>query len=507
MATFETKEFIERDKCLLRAFGIDPEGAEAVRMSRKSTRREIFKKSEANRQRIIDVVAEIAKKHGGVGVAFDHKSITRHHVNGDTETVLGISLQIADKDGHIHSYLLAFEHTEGEEHAEAVETVERVLTDFGLLDSVQSGQMTLATDYALHGAAKRISFNASVDPNHSIDRLLKRTVQHLLPTFNESAVSEFEKTNKLTKYARKCLPKKELRRLPPSTSVSLNEYLNSKGIGSIPSYTQVRFRSLYQSVSAIHVAKIVILELVGTEDDPNHFHVANLPDFAFIEALHHLLENAFIPLINFCDSQQTSQCGEYLPEAEFLLQYACSDVLSDNDYARSLKDSLVAAVLEQLVGHYIVADETLDSRVRTRLTPNELVVTYGTISRKSCNLEKVQWILKEGGRNAEAKLVKRFANEKDLIGQARLQIKKYDTLINGDSSAIAEFDSDDSCLSDDSSQNLFHVPDASVNSSRSFNCNRTEIEKECDKWENLEIAYWKSFKTCKLNFHLNICLS
>ena len=502
MATFETKEFIERDKSLLRAFGVDPEGAEVVRMSRKSTRREIFKKSEANRQRITEIIPEIAK-HGGVGVAFDHKSITRHYVNGETEIVLGISLQITDESGHVHSYLLAFEHTQGEEHEEAVETVESVLTDFGLLDSVRSGQITIATDYALHGAAKRISFNASVDPNHSIDRLLKRTVKDLLTKFSKNAVAEFEKADKLTKYARKCLSKKELRRLPASTAVSLNEYLTSKGVGSIQSYTAVRFRSLYQTIASINAAKSVILELVGSEDDPNHFHVANLPNFAFVEALHHMLENAFIPLINFCDSQQTSQCGEYLPEAEFLLQYACSDVLSDNEYAKSFKDSLVAAVLEQLIGHYILEDETVDSRVRTRLTPNELVVTYGTISRKSCNLEKVQWILKEGGRHSEAKLVKRFANEKDLIGQARIQIKKYDSLINGDSSQIADFDSEDSCLSDDSSQNLFSVPDGSVNSSRSFNCNRSEIEKELDKWENLEIAYWKSFKICKFKFHLN----
>ena len=501
MGLFDTKEFIERDKEVLRAFGVDPEGAEQIRMPRTSSRREIFNKSEANRQRITEVIATIAEKHGGAGVAFDHKSIARHHVNGDTDTILGISLQITDKDGKTHCYLLAFEHTEGEEHGEAVETVKRVLTDFGLLDAVQSGLLTLATDYALHGAAKRLSFNAAVDPNHSIDRLLKRTVKHLIPHFSESAVSEFEKVNKLTKYAKKNLTRAELRRLPASTAVSLNEYLNSKGLASIHSYTEVRFRSLYQNVSSINAAKSVILELVGNEDDPNHFHVANLPDFAFVEALHHLLENAFIPLINFCDSQQTSQCGEYLPEAEFLLQYACSDVLSDNQYATSLKDSLVAAVLEQLIGHYIVEDETLDSRVRTRLTPNELVVTYGTISRKSCNLEKVQWILKEGGRTAEAKLIKRFANEKNLIGQARIQIKKFDTLINGDSSAVVDFDSEDSCLSDDSSQNVFSVPEGSINSSRSFNCNRTEIEKEMDKWETLEIAYWKSFKICKFNFH------
>ena len=494
MATFETKEFIERDQCLLRAFGIDPEGAECIRMSRKSTRREIFKQSEAQRQLITETVAQIAEKHGGVAVAFDHKNIARHHVDGETDIVLGISLQVTDKNGHKHSYLLAFEHTKDEKHDEAVATVKRVLEDFGLLHEVELGRVTLSTDYALAGAAKKITFNTTVDPNHSIDRLLKRTVKELLPQFSDNAVVELDKTTKLPRSARKCLSKKELKRHPESTQASLNDYLVSKGVKPIQSYTEVRFRSLYESIGSMMGAKMTILELVGNENDPNHLHVANLPDFAFIEALFHLLENAFIPLINYCDSEKTSQCGEYLPEAEFLLQYACSDALADNEYAQTFKKTLIAAVLEQLIGHYIVEDEEMDSSVRTRLLPNELVATYGTISRKTCNLEKVQWILKEGGRDSEAKLVKKYAMENDLIGQARIQIKKYDSIINSDSTQILTFDSDDSYLSDDSqSQNLFANRSAN-SSSRSFTSNKTEIEKECEKWENLEISYWKSFK-------------
>ena len=494
MSTFESKEFIERDKCLLRAFGIDPEGAECIRMSRKSTRREIFKISEANRQKIKETVASISKKHGGVGVGFDHKSVTRHHVNGETSTILGISLQVTDKDGHRHSYLLAFEHTEGETHEEAIRTVKEVLEDFGLLESAQSGHITLSTDYALAGAAKRISFNTSVDPNHSIDRLLKRTTKELLPKFINNAVVELKKTTDLIRNARKCLSKKQLKRHPESTEASLNDYLVSKGVKPIQSYTEVRFRSLHESISSIIGAKSAILELVGDSNDPNHFHAANLPDFAFVEALFDLLEKAFVPLIDYCDSEKTSQCGEYLPEAEFLLQYACSNIHADNEFTETFKNTLVAAVLEQLIGHYILEDETMDSSVRTRLLPNELVAMYGTISRKSCNLEKVQWILKEGKRDDDAKLVKQYAVENKLLDQARLQIKRYDSLINDDSSSILDFDSDDSCLSDDSNQNLFTNPDRSTNSSRSFTSNRTEIEKECDKWENLEISYWKSFK-------------
>ena len=495
LSIFEDPEFIKRDKTVLEAVGIDPDIASQISMSRMSTRRAVFKKSEENRMEIMTKLPVVAEKHGGVGCAFDHKSTKRHNVQGETDQVLGTALTLPNAEGKRISYLMAFEHTIGETHPEAISTVEKVLDDYGLLGAVHAGYITMTSDYALWGASKSMTFNTAVDFNHSIDRLIKRSVKDLLPKFSEEAVTEFKKTTKLSHDAKKSLTKAELRTLPDSVEPNLNEFLQSKGIKKIPSYTEVRFRSLYYVIEAMHSGKSTILELVGDESNPNHRHVANIPNMAFVEALFDMMENAFMPLINFCDSTRTRQGGEYIAETEFLLQYACSDSLADNQFATALKKSLIAAILEQLIGHYIVDDETVPSAVRTRLLPNELVLMYGCLPRKACMLEKVRFILKNGGQFAEAQLVKDFATEKNLKAQAKIQIKKYDSIIN-DQSEILELDSDDSCVSEDSYP-LF-TANRSSSSNPSFTT-RSPIEKELEKYDNLDISFWKSFKTRKFS--------
>jgi len=496
LSLFQHPEFIKRDEKLLEAVGIDPSIATEVSVSRMTTRRAIFKKSEENRLLIQSKLPVIAAVQPGIGVSFDHKSIARHHVQGETDIVLGIGISITNPEGKRITYPVAFEHTKGETHPEAIETVERVLEDYGILAAVHSGHITMISDYALWGASKDISFNTAVDFNHSIDRLIKRTVLELLPKFSEEAVVQFKKTTKLSNYAHKSLSKAEMRRLPDSVEPTLNEYLLSKGSKVIPTYTAVRFRSLYQVVEAMHSGKSTILDLVNDETNPNHRHVANIPNMAFVEALFDLME-AFIPLINFCDSTKTKQAGEYIAETEYLLQYACSDSLPDNEFAVALKKSLIAAVLEQLIGHYIVDDETIPSSVRTRLLPNELVLLYGCLPRKACMLEKVRFILKNGGHYVDAQLVKDFVIEKDLKTQAIIQIKKYDALLN-EQSDIVEFDSDDSCLSEDSDP-LFSAPANLSSSSNPTFTSRSPIEKEIEKYNNLDITFWRSFKTRKFN--------
>ena len=494
LSIFEDPEFIQRDRTVLEAVGVDSEIASQISMSRMSTRRAVFNKSEENRMEIKLKLSVVARKHGGVGCSFDHKSVKRHHVQGETEQVLGTAMTLSNADGKRLSYLMAFEHTIGETHPEAITTVERVLDDYGLLGTVHAGYITMNSDYALWGASKNLTFNTAVDFNHSIDRLIKRCVKELLPRFSNEAVDEFKKTTKLSHDAKKSLSKAELRSLPDSVEPNLNEFLQSKGVQKIPSYTDVRFRSLYNVIEAMHSGKSTILELVGDQSNPNHRHVANLPNMAFVEALFDLMENAFMPLINFCDSNRTRQGGEYIAETEFLLQYACSDTLADNQFASALKKSLIAAILEQLIGHYIMDDETVPSAVRTRLLPNELVLMYGCLPRKACMLEKVRFILKNGGHFLEAQLVKDFATEKNLKAQAKIQIKKYDAIIN-DQSEIVEFDSDDSCVSDEDSGPLF-TANRSSSSNPPFT-SRSLIDKELEKYDNLDISFWKSFKTRK----------
>ena len=509
--TFQRKEFIDRDKLLFEMMGFDTAIAEEISFSRNTTKRDVFRMCEDNRQKIITQLPVVAKKQSGVGLSFDHKNVERHPVTNSTKFVLGVSVTITSDDGERNSYLLGFPSAVNEEHDEGEKILDTVLDDYGLTNAVIDGTITANSDYACNGLANRYTFNTAVDPNHTMDRLLTRMIKELMPKFSPSCENEFKKLKTLTHYARKSIPKKQLRKESPELEASLNDYLLHKGLKIIESYTEVRFRSLHNSIKSIMNAKSVLLELVNDQDNPNHRHVIDLPNMAYLEPLYDFLENVFMQLVNFCDSEKNLQAGEYLPQVEFLLQWACSDQYEQNNFGKQLQNCLVAVIMEQLIGCYVLEGEKIQSSVRSRLLPNEIAIMYGTFQRKNCLLEKVRHILKKNNRQQEAKYVKQFAKTEKLKDVARDQIKKYDTLLNGapnldetDSNLMNEFaESDDS---DDSPGPSTRSTTSSRNRSTSSSINRSAsssqsnsfrrkspIEQELQKYDELDASYLKTF--------------
>ena len=528
--TFQKQEFIDRDKLILEMVGFEPEIADEISTSRNTTKRDIIKMCEENRQKIRTQLPVVATKKSGVGLSIDHKNVERHSVTNQTKFVLGTSITITDDDGERLSYLLGFPATIGEGHDEGEEVLTDLLDDYGILQSVQDGQIIVNSDYMCNGLADRFTSNNAVDPNHTMDRILKRMIKELMPKFSENCATEFRKLKALTNYAHKTIPKKQLRNLPPELEPSLNDLLLKKGLRIIESYTEVRFRSLYISIKSIMNVKTVLLELVNDQTDPNHRHVLDLPNMAYLEALHDFLENAFMELVNFCDGEKQYQAGEYLPQIESLLQWACSEKYQDNEFGKQLQNCLIAAVMEQLIGSYLHEGTVFESSVRPRLLPNDIAIMYGTFPRKNCLLEKVRHILKAGGRDQEAKMVKQFAKGQNFKQIAQNHIQLYDTMLNGvpdldytDSNLLQEFaesdDSDDSPApstrssarsSSRSLSNSYNRRSASSSlnrssaSSSSFRIEKTPIEQELQKYEELDTSYVKTFatfaETCGWNF-------
>ena len=494
LGTFGKEVFIARDRQLLTEVGVDPTIADEIAVSRFTTRRDVVDVAENNRRQIGLKLKEVAKK-GGVGISFDHKDIRRNYVTNETGKVFGVSVSITMKKERI-SYLLGFPAAHGEARVESIDLLTRVLDDYDILEAVQSGLITANSDYKLNSTARDLSFNNAVDPNHTVDRLVKRVTEELMPKFSQDCMQQFEKLNSMTTYARKQMTKTELRNHPSNLEPSLNDFLKKKGAQPIKSYTKVRFRSLYTTVKSWMNVKPLMLELVNDSLDPNHIHVQNMPDYMYLEVLFDMLENAFIPIINFCDSQQTLQAGEYIAEIEFLLEWACSNKYADHEYGKHFQNCLVAAVMEQLIGEYRLNGKVVQSQVWTRLLPNEVAIMFGTFPRKNCLFEKVRHILKEGNRIEEAKMVKKFAKDKDLKEMAKDQFQKYDALLNdepdnmqSDSAIMNEFlESDDS--DDASTPNLFQNRSASSSSSY---LQRSPIDQELYKWNNLDISFTKNF--------------
>ena len=514
LSTFNEPEFISRDAILLEAVGVDPNIAEDLAVSRSTTKRDLFDKAEAQRAEIALKVPIIAEKMGGVGVSFDHKNVVRYHLTCATDYVFGNALTLTSKEGQSYDYLLEMPETVGETHAEAKIVLADVLEGYGLLESAKKGHITAVSDYALHGVSSWLSFNHAVDGNHTIDRLIKRTLVELMEKFSMNAVEEFKKLQKFTSRASKCLKKYELRSLPPTTQPSLNDYLVSQGGNVIKSFSEVRFRGTYENVKSMVDAKPLILPLVGQEDNPNHRHVLNLPNWAYIEIVYDLLSTCFLPLINFNDSEKNLKTGDYLPQIEFLLEWACLKRFEGNEFAKPIQDCLIATILEQLVGAYVFNRKIERSSVRNRLLGNELIGIYGTVPRRACTLSKVRHILESGGKFDEARLVKDYVKTNKLQDKAKNLIKKYDSMLNGnadeddgfDSRILEEFiESDDSDIipqnygsnqRSSSSSSSNQRPSTSSSSYLTMNV----LEKELEKYDKMDKTLLTSFATfCDTN--------
>ena len=339
-------------------------------------------------------------------------------------------MTITDQKGERHCYLTALEPVSSSAHDPAIEATEEVLRDYGLLSSLEKGYISLNSDYGLHSAAARMTWNTAVDPNHSIDRLLKRTIHEIPKDYSVTIYEQFEKTIEFAKNAKHCLSKKTLRGESAELFPSLNCFLQSKSLKPIPTWTTVRFRSLATVVDAISNAKDALIELEKADDNPNQRFLNSRPSFRFIGPLQDMIQKAFMPVINFADSEKNQQNGDLISIYESLLNWAC--IVSDtNNYSIELKKCLVSTVMEQITGgRFVFNNEVRGSMVKGRLLPNELVAIYGCPSRKKCRLEKVRFILKKGGFQKEAELILQYVDNENLKAKAVDQIKRYDSLLN-----------------------------------------------------------------------------
>ena len=328
--------------------------------------------------------------------------------------------------------MAALEDVPSQAHDVAERATEDVLLDYGCFATLKKGLITLNSDYGLFHAAMKMTWNNAVDPNHSIDRIIKRTVLELPHEYTKRIEDEFAKTIKFARDAKHCLSKKTLRREPAELFPSLNCYLSAKNLQEIPTWCETRFRSLTEVIDTIFKAKDVLRELEMEENDPNQRFLASMPSFMFISPLQDMLQIGFKPIIQFADSQQFQQTGELIPMYESLLNWACIPA-DTNNFSIELKNCLVSAVMEQITGgDFVFNNQERHSLVKTRLLPNELVVIYGCPPRKSCKLEKIRFILKKGGYKKEAEMILRFVEEKQLKENAISQIKKFDTILNKD---------------------------------------------------------------------------
>ena len=380
--------------------------------------------------------------------------------------------------------MIALEPVPNSAHLPAIKATKEVLRDYSCHNLLEEGFISLNSDYGLHPAALKMTWNTGVDPNHTIDRLIKRSINEIPKDYSDTIYEQFEKMIEFAKTAKHCLPKRILRRESAELFPSLNCFLESKSLKEIPTWTEVRFRSLADVVDAISNAKDVLNELEMADNNPNQRFLNSMPSFRFIVPLQDMIQRAFLPVINFADSEKYQHSGDLIAIYESLLNWAC--IVSDtNNYSIELKKCLVSAIMEQITGGQFVFNNVVEkSLVKNRLLPNELVAMYGCPPRKKCRLEKVRFILKKGGFKQEAELILQYVDNQNLKEKAIDQIKRYDSLLNPEPANAPNLESprhsgtESSELSDEEPSRRFNP------GTRSIADSNTSIEDELKRYES-----------------------
>ena len=121
------------------------------------------------------------------------KSIKRHPVTSEYPQVLLHCISLTNDNGIRHCNVAALEEVPSQAHDVAIRSTEEVLLDYGCLSTLIK-IINLNSDYGLFSAATKMTWNNAVDPNHTIDRIIKRTVLELPKQFAKQIEDEFAKT-------------------------------------------------------------------------------------------------------------------------------------------------------------------------------------------------------------------------------------------------------------------------------------------------------------------------
>lgn len=124
-----------------------------------------------------------------------------------TQDALGVQLTYTDDNYKRHHYLLAFQSCSDKSDRATVTAMKSILTNYGLLELVESNQIATTSDAALRGAAKKLYPDSqpnneptSICIPHNLNCLLKRTLEENLSQFLPDAEQLYLVSHHFTKF-------------------------------------------------------------------------------------------------------------------------------------------------------------------------------------------------------------------------------------------------------------------------------------------------------------------
>ena len=181
---FVSDEFMERDKCLLKSLGYDPELAHKFNRGETAVKMDLFKNGRENAYLIRATIPKLVEL-SRVAILIDHQSILQL-TNEPVRDSLGVALVLSASDGKRYCYLIGFEAVPNTSTPVTVQTTKSILKekleqikhtktfallrlsrlsifkfvkDFNLLQSAESGRIPCISDSKCYPAAEKIAGN------------------------------------------------------------------------------------------------------------------------------------------------------------------------------------------------------------------------------------------------------------------------------------------------------------------------------------------------------------
>lgn len=225
-------------------------------------------------------------------------------------------LTITKLDGTLQCYLLRFSNSNRKDKDTVTSEITETLVEFGLKDHFSEGKVPFISDGGLKSVAEDLTPSYSVCGAHTFACVSKRTVtknlhftgldkcwknvQLLLQNANKKqSFKEGKETLRMSindyiqKQAVTTSDQTYIAQLKNSNFNDMSEadkkLIESKIVkyGSIVNYFEIRFRSLYESLTSLLIVKNVYKKLESRTSKPEFELVRNYPiDFDFIEALY-----------------------------------------------------------------------------------------------------------------------------------------------------------------------------------------------------------------------------
>ena len=469
---FGKKSVKDRDRYLLEQLGYDGNEVNKFDVGAESVKSDSRKTSLANRQ-FISTVADKCAEKGVFAITIDHKA-TANQTAEDEKWNIGVGVVFTDDNFEREHYFLDYIPVKDQTVETNAPILREVLKRYGFESALQQGKLFFVGDSKMDALAKEVGPNCffEICNFHDLGNLITAGTERHIEKFDTGAKEKRENLKNLISKARKDWSLKKMKNYPTNTARSINEWIHTyqlteddkilvakltkpsgwkdkfenetetltsaeriqktkilSKIIKLPKFKEsisIRPRTIEPNLLAILCLEPHFKEAKMNPDHPLNAHVKDMDiNFKFVFAQHAVVSRIG-SLINYFESSNNHQAGEYLTAMTHLVKWISEPESKDTLESIELlnhKRALMAGISEQIIQCFVnaVGDTIVNKRVPLRMSTLSLMANRLYFLNSNAQAKNRE----ENLRLREMRLY--LASSNDVVLQKYCQLIKEET--------------------------------------------------------------------------------